>query len=50
MPTKGTPTRTIRISDELWERAKAVAKEHGDNIADIIRAALVAYINSRGKK
>jgi len=48
--SKGTAKRSIRISDELWERAKAVAKEHGDNIADIIRAALKAYIENKGSK
>jgi predicted DNA-binding ribbon-helix-helix protein len=48
--SKGTTHRTVRIEDGLWEQAKTLAAERGENLSDIIRAALVAYVNeSRAK-
>lgn len=48
--SKGTTRRAVRIDDELWGAALAVAAERGENLSDIIRAALRAYIDeSRGK-
>ena len=41
-----TPRRTIRI-DELWDEAKAVAVERGDNLPDVIRDALRAYVDNQ---
>lgn len=44
--SKGTARRTVRIDDGLWEEAKAAASERGDNLSDIIRAALFDYVNA----
>ena len=42
--SKGTTPRAIRISDELWQQAKAVAERRGDTISDVVRLALEWYI------
>jgi hypothetical protein len=38
-----TPTRAIRISDELWQAAQARAAENGEYVTDVIRRALERY-------
>ena len=43
--SKGTTRRTVRIEDGLWEVAGNAAKVRGDNLSDIIREALRAYVN-----
>lgn len=43
-PSKGTAQRTIRITDELWEAAQAVAEERGESVSDVIRSALEEYV------
>jgi len=48
--SKGTARRAVRIDDELWGAALAVAAERGDKLSDIIRAALTAYIKQWGTK
>ena len=50
MPTKGTPTHTVRIPDDLWTQALTLARSRGENLSDIIRQALTHYIEQRGKK
>ena len=45
--SKGTTKRSIRIEDELWDKAKAQAEYRGDNLSDIIRAALRDYAESQ---
>ena len=47
--SKGTPPRAIRIEDELWEQAKAVAVRRSDTISDVIRGALWSYISEAPK-
>lgn len=42
--SKGTTHRTVRIEDGLWEAAKALADERGDNLSDVIRQGLRAYV------
>lgn len=42
--TPGTPRRTIRISDELWDAAQAKAVTRGENLSDVIRKALERYV------
>jgi hypothetical protein len=44
MPTRGTIHRTVRVEDALWLPAMAKAKERGEKLSDIIRAALRAYL------
>lgn len=48
--SKGTTRRAVRIDDELWTAALAVAAARDENLSDIIRAALRAYIEQWGKK
>ena len=47
--SKGTTRRAVRIEDGLWTVAKEVAEERGDNLSEIIRLALVAYIQESRK-
>jgi metal-responsive CopG/Arc/MetJ family transcriptional regulator len=42
--SQGTTRRSVRIDEELWEKAQEVAAVRGDNLSDIIRKALEAYI------
>jgi predicted DNA-binding protein len=44
--SKGTTPRAIRISDELWQDAKAVAGRRSETISDIVRDALEAYVKA----
>lgn len=44
MSPYGTRLRNVRVPDELWEAAKAVAEERGESLSDIIRAALASYV------
>lgn len=44
-PATGTaPHRTIRVDDELWHAAKAVAQAAGQDLSKVIRQALVDYV------
>jgi predicted transcriptional regulator len=45
--SKGTPKRSIRIDDELWDRATEVAAKRDENLSAIIRKALENYINEQ---
>lgn len=42
--SRGTPNRAIRIPDELWYAALAVAAERGETLSDIIRDRLAGYV------
>ncbi|CAH0256299.1 MULTISPECIES: hypothetical protein [unclassified Arthrobacter] len=42
--SKGTPTRSIGIDDELWEEAKVVAARRSDTVTEVIRGALQRYV------
>jgi len=50
MPSKGTTMRGVRIPDDLWTAALTLARSRGENLSDIIRQALMDYIEQRGKK
>lgn len=39
-----TPRRSIRIPDAEWHAAAAVAGRRGDNLSELIRAALRRYV------
>lgn len=39
-----TPTRTIRVSNELWSAVKDKAAIEGRTVTDVIIEALKAYI------
>lgn len=39
-----TPVRGVRVPDELWNAAKARARENGTTVTAVVVAALRAYI------
>lgn len=39
-----TPIRTVRVDDELWDAAATKAKRRRETVADVIRRALLAYV------
>lgn len=39
-----TPKRSIRIDDELWQAATERAKARRESVVDVIRRALLAYV------
>lgn len=41
-----TPTRTVRVSDELWHAALRVARDRNETVADVIRRALERYVSA----
>lgn len=43
-PRKDNPARAIRISDELWEKAKKRANEKGETVSEVVRRALERYV------
>lgn len=43
-PAPRRSLRSIRVEDELWQAAQSKAKGNGDNVSEILRAALQAYI------
>lgn len=43
-----TPNRTLRVSDEIWFRAREIAKDRGETLTDVIVRALVRYIRTYG--
>ena len=45
MPSyRGTAIRNVRVADDLWLRAKAVADKRGESLSDVLRAALERYV------
>ena len=42
--------RTVKVSDDIWDAAKAKADRQAQNISDVVRAALEAYVNSPDKE
>lgn len=38
-----TNGRVVRVSDDLWNAAKAKAEERGERLSDVIRQALAEY-------
>lgn len=41
---RGTRLRNIRVTDDLWHRARVVADSRGESLSDILRAALERYV------
>jgi hypothetical protein len=37
-------TRNVRVEDDLWNAAQQAAQERGENVAVVIRRALIAYV------
>lgn len=42
--TPGTPRRTVRIPDALWEAAVVKAAERGEDVSTVLRRALERYV------
>lgn len=42
--TKGTPIRTVRIAEDLWQAAHAKAAREGTDLSAIMRQALMDYV------
>ena len=38
-----TPSRNVRVSDDLWDAAKVRASERGENLSEKIREFLTEY-------
>jgi predicted transcriptional regulator len=43
------PLRNVRIPDDLWDRALAVARARGETLSQVIRAALERYVKRHEK-
>lgn len=51
MPGKGTPRRTVRVSDEQWKAAQEKAAKEGRDVSDVVRECLDKYVGKDdGKK
>jgi predicted transcriptional regulator len=45
--TPGTPRRTIRVPDALWDAAQAKAEEKGTDVSAVIRKALERFVKRK---
>lgn len=43
-----TPTRGIRVGDDLWFPFKAIAREHGETATGVIVRGIEVYVHSHG--
>lgn len=43
-----TPLRNLRVPDDLWDAAQAIAAERGESVSDVLRAALTRYVKRHG--
>lgn len=41
-----TPTRSVRVPDELWQAALRVAHDRGETVTDVILRALERYVRA----
>lgn len=41
---RGTTLRNVRVADDLWRRARAVAEKRGESLSDVLRGALERYV------
>jgi hypothetical protein len=44
-----TKIRAVRVPDELWDAAKAIADERGESVSDEIRRGLERYVKRNRK-
>lgn len=40
-----TPQHTVRVDDDLWDRAAHIAKKRREKVSDALRRALVEYVD-----
>jgi hypothetical protein len=45
---RGTTLRNVRVSEPLWVASRAAADARGENLSDVIRAALERYVKRHG--
>ena len=45
---RGTTLRNVRVDDELWQAAQAVASARGESVSEILRDALKRYVKKHG--
>jgi len=43
-----TPNRSVRVPEQLWAAARAVAANHGETVTDVIVRCLQAYVRTNG--
>ena len=43
-PRPSNPARNVRVEDELWHAAQRAARERGDTVSIVVRAALRRYV------
>ena len=43
-----TPLRNIRVADDLWHRAKAIAEGRGESLTAVLVDALERYVKRHG--
>lgn len=41
---RGTTLRNVRVAEDLWRRARAVAETRDESLSEVIRAALERYV------
>lgn len=39
-----TPSRNVRVSDNLWQAAQVKAAQNGETVSGVVRRALERYI------
>lgn len=44
----GTRLRNVRVDDDLWLPAKAIAAARGESLSEVIRDALAEYVDEYG--
>jgi predicted transcriptional regulator len=40
-----SPQHTVRLDDELWDAAQRVAARRREKVSDVVRRALVEYVD-----
>lgn len=48
VPTRGTPQRTIRVSDEMWKPFAEACKKQGKTPSEVVRDCIRAYLDEHG--
>lgn len=44
--SRGTPQRSVRVPDKLWDAALAKTKKNGETLASVITEALQSYVDN----
>ena len=43
-----TPQHTVVVDDALWDKAMRIAKKRHERVSDVLRRALVEYVDQYG--